>query len=255
MLCREDNLILIFSFLFSFTATFLSTYSFSGSMGENGLPGNSRHLDVLVELAKHGIGEEVRLPTTRLASTMGISQQSASRLMKGMESLSLISRKVFADGQVVRIEKPGIDILNKRYAELSSIFSKKKISIAGELVSGVGEGRYYVGLKGYKKQFREKLNFIPYAGTLNLRVDEKTGRAVSNITESIAIEGFRTKKRSFGGLKCVKAKLEHKDQQIIAAVIKPFRTVHGEDIVEVIAPYYLRERLEIKDGDRIKLVV
>lgn len=224
-------------------------------MGEDGLSGNPRHLDILVEIAKHGIGEEVRLPTTRLAAVMGISQQSASRLMKEMESNSLISRKVFADGQVVRIEKPGIDLLNKKHIELSAIFSKKKIRIAGELVSGVGEGRYYVGLKGYKKQFKDKLNFIPYAGTLNLKVDEKTGRAVSSISESIPIEGFKTKKRSFGSLKCVKAKLEHKNQQIISAVIKPFRTVHGEDIVEVIAPYYLRERLRLKDGEKIKVIV
>lgn len=223
-------------------------------MGENELL-KSRYLDVLVEIAKHGLGEEVRIPTTRLAGIMGISQQSASRLMKEMESSGLVSRKVFADGQVVRVERPGIEMLSRKHIELSAIFSKKKISIVGELVSGVGEGRYYVGLKGYKKQFRDKLNFIPYAGTLNLKVDGKTGRAVSNITESIAIEGFRTKKRSFGGLKCVKAKLEHKDQQIIAAVIKPFRTVHGEDIVEVIAPYYLREKLKLEDGDKVRIIV
>lgn len=224
-------------------------------MGENELLSNSRYLDVLVELAKHGIGEEVRLPTTRLAEKIGLSQQSASRIMKEMEQEGLVSRKVFIDGQVVRIEKRGIELLQKRYTELNNIFSRKKVSIIGELVTGVGEGRYYVGLKGYKKQFKEKLNFIPYPGTLNLKVDEKLGRNINSMQDFLMIEGFRTKKRSFGGLKCIKAKLEHKNQQIIVAVVKPFRTVHGNDIIEVIAPYYLREKLRLKDGDRIMVVV
>lgn len=216
---------------------------------------NSKHIDILMELARQGLHEEVRIPTSKLAAKIGLSQQSASRIMKDMENLGLVSRKVFADGQVVKIESRGLELLKERYSLLNSIFSKKKMSIAGELVSGVGEGRYYIGLKGYRKQFRDKLNFIPYAGTLNLKVDENIGRQFHDLSDFILIEGFRTKKRSFGGLKCAKAKIEHGNRQILAAVVKPFRTVHGDDILEIIAPYFLREKLKLKDGDKIRIVV
>lgn len=226
-----------------------------GSMGENESLSKSRYLDVLIEIAKQGLNDEVKISTSRLAGMIGLSQQSASRIMKDMEKEGLVSRKVFIDGQVVLIEKKGLDLLQKRYSDLNRIFSRKKLSIAGELVSGIGEGRYYIGLKGYRKQFKEKLNFVPYSGTLNLKVDSKTGRELQNLSEFILIEGFRTKKRSFGGLKCAKAKLEHNNQQIVAAVIRPFRTVHGDDILEIIAPYYLRERLRLKDGDKIRIVI
>ncbi|MBU0535955.1 MAG: DUF120 domain-containing protein [Nanoarchaeota archaeon] len=224
-------------------------------MGENESLIKSRYLDVLIEIARQGLNEEVKLSTSRLAASIGISQQSASRIMKEMEETGLVSRKVFIDGQVVKLEKKGIDLLQERYSELNKIFSKKKLKITGELVSGLGEGRYYIGLKGYKKQFKDKLNFIPYSGTLNLRVDSKTGRELQAMSEFILIEGFRTKKRSFGGLKCAKAKIEHKNNQIVAAVIKPFRTVHGDDILEVIAPYCIREKLRLKDGSRIRMTI
>ncbi|MBD3314031.1 DUF120 domain-containing protein [Candidatus Woesearchaeota archaeon] len=225
-----------------------------GSMGVNESL-RSRYMDILIEIARHGLGDEIKLSTSRLASGIGLSQQSASRLMKDMESKGMVSRKVFIDGQVVKLEKKGVDLLQKRYSELNSIFSRKKLKIKGELVSGLGEGRYYIGLKGYKKQFNNKLNFIPYAGTLNIRIDKKTGTRLQSIPNFIFIEGFSTKKRSFGGLKCAKAKIEHNGRQILAAVIKPFRTVHGDDVLEVIAPYFLREKLKLKDGDRIRIVV
>jgi riboflavin kinase len=233
-------------------------------MGENESQSNinsnlnsnsSKHIDILIELAKQGLHEEVRMSTSRLAERIGLSQQSASRIMKDMENSGLVSRKVFADGQVVRIEGRGLELLKERYSQLNSIFSKKKIAISGELVSGVGEGKYYIGLKGYKKQFKDKLNFIPYSGTLNIKVDQKTGREIIALSEFIMIDGFKTKKRSFGGLKCAKAKIEHGKHQILAAVIKPFRTVHGDDILEIVAPFFLREKLKLKDGDNVRLVV
>jgi len=138
---------------------------------------------------------------------------------------------------------------------LSGIFSKKKISFSGKLITGLGQGGYFVGLKGYKKQFRNKLNFLPYPGTLNIKVDVKTGNLVRKLPNFILIEGFSTKKKTFGGLKCSKAKIDANGKSIVGAVILPFRTVHGEDIVEIIAPDYLREKMSLKDGDEVRIVV
>ena len=37
----------------------------------------------------------------------------------------------------------------------------------------MGEGSYYMSLKGYKKQFKEKLGYEPFPGTLNLKLEDK----------------------------------------------------------------------------------
>ncbi len=218
-------------------------------------PDNPRHVDVLIEIAKHGLDEETRLSTSRIAEATGMSQQSASRIMQEMEKKGFLSRKVFIDGQLITITRKGKETLKQRHEELSSIFSAKKIELTGKLVTGIGQGGYFVGLKGYKKQFSNKLNFIPYAGTLNLKVDKQTGRAVRQISNFLLIEGFSTKKKTFGGLKCSKAKLEIKGKNVLGAVILPFRTVHGDDIVEVIAPDFLREKYNMKDGEVMRVLV
>ena len=218
----------------------------------------NNYLDILLELAQHGIDEEVRLSTPKLAEKIGLSQQSASRLLKEMEAKGVIARQVHSRGQVVLINKKGKELLAQRYQELSRIFGRKKMRFAGRLASGLGRGRYFISLKGYQKQFLEKLNFGPYPGTLNLKVDSQTGAAVRSL-ECLIIGGFSTRKKSYGGLRCARAKIVHKKDgklvQIPAAVVMPFRTVHESDIVEVIAPFYLRGRLSIKDGDIVRVVV
>jgi len=215
----------------------------------------SKYTDVLIELAKHGLFDEIKISTSQLSKKIGLSQQSASRLLKEMEKQGFLQRKVFIDGQLIAITGKGKETLKQKHEELSSIFSAKKIKFSGKLMTGLGQGGYYVGLKGYKKQFKGKLNFIPYAGTLNLKVGEKTGKEIRNISNFTLIEGFATKKRNFGGLKCSKAKIEINGKSILGAVILPFRTVHGEDVIEIIAPDFLREKFNLKDGDEVRVVV
>lgn len=214
-----------------------------------------RHLDVLMELAKDGLFDEMKLSTTRLSGRIGMSQQSASRLLMQMEAEGLLRRKAVPGGKLVSITWKGRELLRRRYDDLGSIFSLKKISFTGELVTGLGQGGYFVGLKGYRKQFKDKLNFIPYAGTLNLKVDARTGSEVRGLSRFLMIDGFSTKKKTFGSLKCSKAKIEAKGKSVIGAVVMPFRTVHAEDIVEIISPRYLRDRLRLKDGDKVRIVV
>lgn len=214
-----------------------------------------KYTSVLMEIARLGLFDEVKISTPKLSEMIGMSQQSASRLLQEMEKENLVRRKVFVDGQLIQITDKGRNMLKSRHEELSMIFSARKIKFTGELVTGLGQGGYFVGLKGYKKQFKNKLNFIPYAGTLNLKVDIKTGNHVRNLSNFLLIEGFSTKKKTFGALKCSKAKIEINGKSAIGAVVLPFRTVHGEDIVEVIAPDFLRQKFRLKDGDKVKIIV
>ena len=44
------------------------------------------------------------------------------------------------------------------------------IEFRRKIVSGMGEGAYYMSLKGYRNQFIEKLGYEPYPGTLNVKL-------------------------------------------------------------------------------------
>ena len=79
-----------------------------------------------------------------------------------------------------------------------------------------------------------------------VRVAEKALAFVDGL-ENVRIEGFKDKSRSFGALDCYKIKVKG----IPAAVIVPERTRHDEDIVEIIAPKYLRGELKLKNKDML----
>jgi riboflavin kinase len=61
----------------------------------------------------------------------------------------------------------------------------------------------------------------------------------------IKIESFTTEHRSFGAVKAYKATIGNK---IEGAVIIPYRTHHQSNIIEIIAPVFLRKELQIQEG-------
>jgi len=129
------------------------------------------------------------------------------------------------------------------------VFKAKKAVIFGVVEKGIEEGAYYVSQKQYQQQFKAKLGFNAFPGTLNLKVDkEELAQFLAN-KEVIKISGFITKTRSFGALTCYKVRIN----QIEASVVKPERARHPDDIIEIIAPVNLRSSLNIKDGDKVKL--
>ena len=127
------------------------------------------------------------------------------------------------------------------------------ITIRGKVFSGVGEGRYYVSLDGYRKQFIEKLGFDPYPGTLNLKIPKEQlyFRRRLDEEEGILIEGFSTPDRTFGEVKAFRCKVDG----IEGAIVMPKRTHYPEDVLEVIAPVKLRDSLNLKDGDYVDVEV
>jgi riboflavin kinase len=116
----------------------------------------------------------------------------------------------------------------------------------------MGEGRYYTEQDGYAEQFKNKLGFIPYPGTLNVEiefVERNKLRLLKNIG-AIIINEFKTENRSFGGVRCFHAKIGG----VPGAIVLPKRS-HYSNILEFISPVCLRDKLKIKDGDEIKTII
>jgi len=199
---------------------------------------------------------EAKCTTTEIAQKLGFSQQTASRHLIELEKLGHIKRMKATRGELIQITPRGAEQLNLMYMTLQTIFEgpKREVLIKGEVFSGLGEGAYYVSQPGYRRQFIEKLGFDPYPGTLNLNVEEQSQRErkLLETYPSITLEGFMNGMRSFGQVKCYKARV---NDTVDGIVVTALRSHYGEDVLEIVAPKNLREILGLKDGDSVKVRV
>jgi riboflavin kinase, archaea type len=212
------------------------------------------HVDTLKAIALlGGIKAYVDLSSGELGKLIGVSQQSASQRILELIRDGLVARDLATRRQRIRLTPRGADALRKEYADYQRIFEvKETLSISGTATSGLGEGAFYMRQKGYKDQFRKKLWFEPYEGTLNLKIrgPDLAKLQILQETPGIEISGFESGGRTFGGAKCFLATSGRVD----CAVILPIRT-HHTDVVEVISKHYLRNALGLKDGDVVELAV
>ncbi len=200
-----------------------------------------------------GAKEYVNLSSRELGKLIGVSQQSASQRILELVREGLVTRDLATRRQRIKLTGKGMDILRKEYADYQRIFEiKETVTLSGVVSSGLGEGAFYMRQKGYKDQFRKKLWFEPYEGTLNLRIAGSDLARVEVLRENpgIEISGFESGGRTFGGAKCFLATLGHID----CAVIMPIRS-HYSEVLEVISKHYIRGALGIKDGDSVELIV
>jgi len=219
-----------------------------------------QHLLTIVELLSKGARHNfVEVTTSELGATIGRSQQAASKHLLDLESSGYIERA--RKGQ-----KFAVRVTDKGYSEIQSLFSSMKaalesapaaIEFEGSVVSGMGEGAYYMSLDGYRKQFKEKLGFEPYPGTLNIRLTDQifmNARHELGKFPSLFIDGFSDGTRTYGWVKCYKASING-DAVDNAAVLVLERTHYDDSMLEVIAPTSIKQATGIKNGDRIKVQV
>lgn len=117
----------------------------------------------------------------------------------------------------------------------------------GRVVSGLGQSQYFLSQDEYQRQFLELLGFVPAAGTLNVLLDGP----LPIDAPPIQIRGFSKGEKSFGGCRCYKVKLNGID----AAALRPERSSHPPEMIEIIAPVNLRRALDLKDGDEVSLML
>ncbi len=212
----------------------------------------------LLCLAKQGCCERmVEISSSKLAEGLSVSQQTASRRIKELLDDGYIVREILPRGQKIKLTAKGLDYLRKMHLDLNTVFEEQKANVyhlTGKVTSGMGDGRYYMEIPKYKKQFAEKLGFAPYPGTLNLKLataeDIRARRSLQDLA-GIDIEGFSHQGRTFGSVKCFAASIE----EVNGAVVIPARTHHGFDTIEAIAPEKIREIVGLRDGDTVTVKV
>ncbi len=212
------------------------------------------HVETLKGIALLGGSKDfVNLSSRELGKLIGVSQQSASQRILELIREGLVTRDLATRRQRIHLTGKGMDVIRKEYADYQRIFElKETLTISGGVASGLGEGAFYMRQKGYKDQFRKKLWFEPYEGTLNLKIQGGDLAKLEILRESpgIEISGFEAAGRTFGGAKCFLSTVGRLD----CAIIMPIRS-HHSDVIEVISKHYLRGSLGLKDGDIVELIV
>ncbi len=129
--------------------------------------------------------------------------------------------------------------------------SKQRI-LTGKIVSGVGQGAFFTRLDWFQEQCREKLGFKPYPGTLNIEISTDKIPEVEVLENEEGPE-FIPPDTAFCSGKGIPVLIAG----VRGAIIMPAAEVrvHGKNIVEVIAPVNLKEKLGVADGDSISLVI
>jgi riboflavin kinase len=219
-----------------------------------------QHILTLIELLSKGARHNfVEVTTTLLGKDIGRSQQAASKHLLDLETSGYVER-------LKKGQKYAVKVTDKGYSEIQSLYLSLRAALEsapatmdfeGNVISGMGEGAYYMSLEGYRRQFREKLGYEPYPGTLNVRLTDQiymNGRLELGKHPSIFINGFSDGTRTYGWVKCYRATIN--DGAIDnAAVLVLERTHYDDSMLEVIGPISIKQAAGIKNGDRIKVQV
>lgn len=224
-----------------------------------------------------GLVGPVKVSCSELADRLDASNQTASRRLQALDAAGHIERDVVSDGQWIVVTDGGESALRGEYADYRRIFEgPRSLALRGRVTSGMGEGRHYIALSGYMEQFRRRLGYEPFPGTLNVELDEESVRARAGLgsIDGVPIDGWEDEERTFGPATCYPASVRRIDETRDvdrddpsrtpggsddafdrAHVIVPERTHHDEESLELVAPVKLRSEIGLSDGDELLVEV
>ena len=209
----------------------------------------------LYALARKGAVHKASIVTTKeLGESLQVSQQTASRRIALCVKQGYVARTHTANGMLAQLTAMGLNALEQVYDDLESAFAppEAEISIRGYVMPGIGEGAYYVDI--YSSKLEEALGFTPYPGTLNIKVDDDSRRAVGKMKQNppLVVDGFVLEGRTFGDVVCYRVVV---NGSVNAAVVIAQRTHHSQDVLEILAPVDLRKKLKLEDNSPVTLTV
>ena len=127
--------------------------------------------------------------------------------------------------------------------------SLETLVLKGRIFPGKSEGAKFIRLRWVQRQIKEKLGFLPYRGTLNIRLTEESIGRKKALTRTNGLEILPA--TGYCGGKLFRAHLGN----VECAVVFPEIADYPEDVIEVIASVNLRRKLGLADGDFIKVDV
>jgi riboflavin kinase len=124
-----------------------------------------------------------------------------------------------------------------------------KLVFCGNVFSGSGEGKKFVSLPWVTRQIKEKAGFKPYLGTLNLRLTDEATKLKPQLQRAQHLpiepaEGY-----------CPGFVITAKIGSLAVAIVVPEVPNYPADVLEVVAPFCLREKEKLVDGSAVAVEV
>jgi len=217
-----------------------------------------QHIITLAELLSKGARNNfVQITTSSLGRSIKKSQQAASKHILELENGGFIDRIMTGRQLSVKITQKGYSELVKLHSILGCSLdsSPSHLELNGLIISGLGEGAYYMSLNGYTKQFKVKIGYIPFPGTLNVKLNQLQATQIIqqlNDLDSVIIDPFSDGKRTYGWVKCFHATL---NGSIKCELIRLERTHHNNSIIELISKNNLRKTSKLKTGSKVTIKI
>ena len=115
-----------------------------------------------------------------------------------------------------------------------------------------------MGLEWVQRVIRERVGFAPHPGTLNLRLESPEEMELwKDLRMSMKGVDVPPAEASFCHARCFLARIDgpsggQTDPKTVAVLV-PEVDNYPPDKLEVIAPFHVKDALDIKDGDRLTL--
>ena len=123
--------------------------------------------------------------------------------------------------------------------------------LKGKVVSGKREAADFTQLAWVREQFKKEFGFEPYPGTLNLQLeDQEDLSAWSEVRQGPG--AVLEPEPGYCAGRCYALSVEGR---VSAAAVFPMVPSYPEDIVEILSPVALRERLGLSDGMTVTVAV
>jgi len=217
-----------------------------------------QHILTLAQLLSKGARYNfVQITTTELGKSIKKSQQSASKHILELENGGFIDRLITGRHLSVKITQKGYSELVKLHSILGSSLNlvPSHIELNGSVISGLGEGAYYMSLKGYTKQFKAKIGYVPFPGTLNIKLNQlQATQIIQQLDEidNMTLDPFFDGKRTYGWVKCFHVTL---NDSIKCELIRLERTHHDNSVIELISKNNLRKTSKLETGSKVMIKI
>jgi len=129
--------------------------------------------------------------------------------------------------------------------------SNAGLTIEGSVFSGLGRGAQFLGIEWVRRELRQKVVLDPFPGTLNLRIPADAWSALYARRTNLVKIADPSAASCPGFLMHVVLQAQGRFCPS-AYVILPEWTIY-KDVLEIIAAENLRAKLQIKDGDRVRV--
>ncbi len=124
-----------------------------------------------------------------------------------------------------------------------------ELKFSGKVFSGKGGGKKFLDLQWVKRQINAALGFTPYAGTLNIKLSNESVENKKLLKKAASLTVYPEEGYSKG--KLFKAAIG----TVECAIVIPEVAGYPENVLEIIAPVNLREKLKLADGDEVVVTV